>query len=1076
MTEPRPSTDCSAPRTHARRTAARLAIAAGLALAAGGHALAQDPGERAGALPTSIQTLGAASVDPARVTGRDFAGLVLPLRARRGDLSFSASRAWAWREGTTQRLAMEGDVSIRIATIDFTAKRAVVWLEAMRTPPGEGEQYQVYCYLDEIGSAAGAGGAIVMSGKRLPVRAMVVPSGGATMRVDVVEEGPPPRRTDMGRLVDDGEAQLAESLRRLLPGYVPPRPEDPYATIPKPIPATLVPGAVESEPQPLPDDSPAAVARARELLKGSDLADVGEPIFAKSGIITVSAGGLSLVAGEKSNAVMATGGVVVEYTDRREAGRTLTVRAQRGVVFLNPGPVTDLGRLTREQVLGFYLEGDATASDGRYSLRGPRVYYDLERNKAVVLDAVFWTYDERRQLPLYVRAKAIRQESTEQFRANDARFSTTSFFEPEFSIGASSVTIARRVEEPTEEEKAAGATPVARTDLDARNITLRAMGVPILFWPVWAGDPADQPLRDVRLENATGSGTTVRTRWAIYQLLGLKRIEGVALDLQLDASSARGLGVGARASWDRPTMRGSAFAYTLPNDTGADVFKSGARIDRGGAFRGLALAEDRWKLGPDWTLFGELSYLGDEGVIDGLFPLLATDRREFTSRVEAARRSGNSHLSLEVGGNLNDFIATEYQLTSRGYTVSRLPEARYVRQADDLMPTERPGFLTYSSEYRVGRIGMDFDQIVANRRGLVTDTLAQRALGINADQSLADAALARGLSGDEVLRADTRHELSVQGHQGPLNIQPFVVGRATLYDEDFSRLAGNAGQGNDAARLWSAAGVRLSTLVQRVWDGIDSRLLDLHRLRHTVQPGITYMIAGSNVSRTNLPVFDDDVENLLDGQAVRVGLDQTFQTQRGGPGRWHNADVLKITTEFVFTSSDAGQKTPIGRWYEARPELSSGGNFFNADATWQVTDTLSIAGRDIVDLDLGRQQLVGGGLIIRHSPQFTSYLDAHYVDSQDQTILGVGAQYELTDKYLMGASGSFDASREGFQGGSIEVRRRFESFTFGGSINYDQIAGNTSFGFSIQPAGARAGASYSGFGSSGGSASRFGAP
>ena len=44
------------------------------------------------------------------------------------------------------------------------------------------------------------------------------------------------------------------------------------------------------------------------------------------------------------------------------------------------------------------------------------------------------------------------------------------------------------------------------------------------------------------------------------------------------------------------------------------------------------------------------------------------------------------------------------------------------------------------------------------------------------------------------------------------------------------------------------------------------------------------------------------------------------------------------------------------------------------------------------------------------------------------------------------------------------------------SINYDQIAGNTSFGFSIQPAGARAGASYSGFGSSGGSASRFGAP
>ena len=1055
-----------------------MALAAGAAWCFAGPAWAQGPAAGAGQARhgTPIQTLGASSTDPASITGRDFAGLTLPLQPRRGELSFSAARAWAWREGRTQRLAMEGDVAIRIDTIDFTAKRAVVWLEAVRTPSDQDVQYQVYCYLDAVGSAAGAGGAIVLSGQRLPVRAMVAPPGGAKMHVDAVEDGPPPRRSDMGRLVEDGERQLAVSLRRLVPGYVAPEPSAPYAAIPRPIPATLVPGAVESEPQPAPDEGPGAIARAREMLRGTDLADVGEPIFAKSGIITVSAGGLTLVTAEHANAVMATGGVVVEYTDRREAGRTLTVRAQRGVVFLVPGPVTDLGRLTREQVLGFYLEGDAMASDGKYSLRGPRVYYDLQRNKAVVLDAVFWTYDERRQLPLYVRAKAIRQESTEQFRGQDATFSTASFFEPEFSIGASSVTITRRSDEPTPDEQAAGAQSIARTELDARNITLRAMGVPILYWPLWRGDPGDQPLRDVRLESATGSGTTVRTRWAIYQLLGLQRIEGVALDLQVDASSERGLGVGARASWDRPTMRGSAFAYALPRDTGADVFKSGARIDRDGASRGLVLAEDRWKLGPDWTLFAEFAHIGDEGVIDGLFPLLATDRRELASRVEAARRSGNSTLSLLVGGNLNDFIATEYLLTSRGYSVSRLPEASYVRQADDLMPTQRPGFLTYSSEYRVGRLGLDFDQIVANRRGLVNDTLARRALGIDAGQSLSDAFRAQGLSGEEVLRADTRHELSVQGRQGPLNVQPFVVGRATFYDESFAGLAANAGRGNDATRLWSAAGVRLSTQVQRVWDGIDSRFLDLHRLRHLVQPAITYMVAGSNVSRTSLPVFDDEVENLLDGQVVRVGIDQAFQTQRGGPGRWHHADVLKVTTELVFTSSDAGQKTPIGRWFEARPELSSGGNFFNADATWQVTDTLAVAGRSIVDLDLGRQQLAGGGLILRHSPQFTSYLDAHYVDSQDQTILGAGAQYELTDKYLMGASGSFDASREGFQGGSVELRRRFESFTFGGSINYDQIAGNTSFGFSIQPAGARAGAAYSGFGSSGGAASRFGAP
>jgi hypothetical protein len=100
-------------------------------------------------------------------------------------------------------------------------------------------------------------------------------------------------------------------------------------------------------------------------------------------------------------------------------------------------------RMETELAGGPLIEGDVVASDGRYTLRGPRIYYDLQANRALVIDAVFWTYDEQRRLPLYVRADSIRQRSAGEFFAENARLSTTAFFEPDFTIGASTVTISR---------------------------------------------------------------------------------------------------------------------------------------------------------------------------------------------------------------------------------------------------------------------------------------------------------------------------------------------------------------------------------------------------------------------------------------------------------------------------------------------------------------------------------------------------------------------------------------------------------------------------------------------------------
>ena len=45
---------------------------------------------------------------------------------------------------------------------------------------------------------------------------------------------------------------------------------------------------------------------------------------------------------------------------------------------------------------------------------------------------------------LYLRADVIRQESQQEFSGERARFSTSAFFEPEFSLGAQTITIRRK--------------------------------------------------------------------------------------------------------------------------------------------------------------------------------------------------------------------------------------------------------------------------------------------------------------------------------------------------------------------------------------------------------------------------------------------------------------------------------------------------------------------------------------------------------------------------------------------------------------------------------------------------------
>ncbi|MFN0131815.1 MAG: hypothetical protein ACKVW3_04670 [Phycisphaerales bacterium] len=978
--------------------------------------------------------------------GRSLAGQRLSVPVTSGRIELAAQRAWTWNEPDgTRRLFLSGDARIVLGGLEMNAANGVVWIAPL--PPGDSEAapgvWQVYLYLDRAGSPTDdpqedADRVVILAADRLPVRAIVRAQGGIRLRADRLEQGRPAEP-----LVGEGERSLASLLRRQRRGEpVPTISPDELSRQGLPVPP-LIPGQARPFDPASIDDVREEVERQSALADGSN-----EPIFARDGVFSFATeGDVRIDAGQDENVAVLDAPTTVQYWDRTR-DRTLQLSARRVVVFLDPGPLAQsLANLSARTVRGLYLEGGVTAdSEGprgaeRYSIRAPRVFYDVRDGRGILLDAVFWTYDQKRGLPLYVRAKAIRQESAEQFRAEHATLTNTPFFEPDLALGASSVTITRSKDSEGD----------TRTLVDARNITIRAGGLPVFFWPVLRGDPEALPLRDLRIESSSGSGPAVRSTWNLFALAGYRPPRDATANLLLDWYFDRGPAVGTDLAWRGPTYAGGLLGYLVPQDEGRDLLATGVKKDHGGETRGMITVEHRAAIGDEWTLFAEGSYISDDTFIDGFFDPLARTRREFTNSLYLRRLRQNTMLFGEVRGTANDFIANQYLLQTPGYVVEKFPDAGYLRLADDLLE-DYPGLLTATTQVRFTETRLRFADPTARELGFNTPFRSQALFGIAPDESIADALERQGLTEDPVARFDAREEVSAQLAAGPVSITPFAVGRLTAYDDSFESYSADA---DEQYRLWGSVGVSAATELQRVDNSAESRVFDVHRMRHILAPSITLWHATTSLDRTDIPVYDDEVESLAEGTAIRFNLDQTFQTQRGGPGRWRSVDFLTIGTELVVSSDDVDRESPIGRYITYRPEYSNlGGTFGTLDAAWQATEVLGLGVRTIFDFDLNQPAATVTGMTLQHSPTFSTFAETRYLNAQNQTLVGGGVRYELTPKYGVSASASYDTNLGELQNISGEVRRRYPSLIFGLGVTFNNITNETSLGVVLTPIGA----------------------
>jgi len=862
----------------------------------------------------------------------------------------------------------------------------------------------------------------------------------------VVQRSAPPVGTAAAGAVVVAERLLADRLRDLVGIALPEADFDRLA----------------AEDQALRD----VLALARARLGGLD---AREPILPTRGRVSFSASGIEQVrlggsdgdggdAGPGDSppyAVVLRGPVVIVFDDVY-GGRRAQLSAQDAVIF-HKADLVGTPRLDAGDVMGVYLEGavvaDIERDQGRrrsmvdrFRVRSPRVYYDLANDRALLLDAVFRADPASSPVPIYLRAAEIRQRSLRELTATSARITTTGFFRPMLALGASTLTL--RVEEGTDRADAAGGG--SGLIADARNLTLRAGGVPFLYWPIYVGDPAQIPLRNIGFETGDRHGEMVRTTWDGFALVGADAPSGVDLDILIDAYFRRGPALGGELRWtERAGGNGSLFVYNVLNDTYRDLLPTGARVDRNSDNRTVAMFEHLGKLNDEWTLRAEASWFSDENVVAAYFPAMTWAQREPMTGASVQRVDDQSMLLLSANVQTNDFLISEYQLRSRGYATERLPELRYVRPGDSLLD----GLVTYSSDSRVGQLRLSFTEPTAADLGFTSNRRAQAALGVAPGQSPGDRLRAQGLDESTIFRFSTQHELSSQFDVGQLRVQPFVTGRLTGYDNDFDDFSAVTGEDADSLVASGAVGTRFSTRLTRVYDGVDVPALDLNRIRHIIEPNATVWYGDSTVAQGAIPVYDENVEDFAQGPAIRVGVDQTFQTMRGSLGGSESVDVLRIGAHLVFAGEDrpATDRTP--RFFDAYPERSQLGDFFDLDAAWRITDALGVTSRFVYDLETDRTAEGVVGLEISQWPDMRLFAEFRRLGYSQDTYINAGADYQLGDRYTVGALGVYNERAGEFQSGTIRVSREMPHLITTARLTYNDITGDTTFGFGFQPTG-----------------------
>jgi hypothetical protein len=787
-------------------------------------------------------------------------------------------------------------------------------------------------------------------------------------------------------------------------------------------------------------------------------------------LAALQAGSLATVpTDDGSLAATITGGLFLIRGD--DDGGLIELRADRGVVFIAAERLDDLAALAPEQLArsatGVYLEGGVsvvyTEPDPRggiaredQRLRADRAFYDLSTDRAILTDAVLHAtaggFDRQ---PLTVRARTLRRLADGDYEARGAEVSTSRFKTPMLSLNASRVFVRDNDD-----------TRVIDRSFGADNVTARAFGVPVFYFPVIRAGTVDYqvPLRSIGIGNTRNKGQFLRTEWGLLETFGIEPRPGFDATYSLDYFTERGLlggidlGYAGRRFLNVDDGRSTGFAGRLQlegiDDFGIDDLP-GRRfdVDQGGLRGRVTFEHEQFLLndaaygGDDYALFARFGLVSDETYLE------EWDRRRFNLgepqdfSVTVVNRSGNALAAAKLDVGLLSFPTTAEQFPEPA-AVNRLPELTAGSYGDRL------GWATITSEASLGLFSFDnfsFDP-------QADFGLREGDLGFTGIPTYAYT----GTSEQVIGRADLRQVAALPVQIGALRIRPYVVGRFTAYSESPT--------GGSEARALGGFGVYAATTIARVDDSVFSRILGIDRIRHLVEPHVhAFGSLARGPDPTELYQFDQLVDGYGQLGVLHTGVRQRFQTYRGPPGNKRSVDWLEIEATATLFDAAAGveQRAALrfadapdfdgldgpfrGVFFEGRPEASLPLDVADLRGRMRLSSATTAEGRVTYGLDADEILSTAGEVEFDRGDRVQVGLNALYLRPADATILGGRARYRLSDKYRLDGASQVDIDEGRLRNSQVTVTRFFNRATLRVGFYLDNIDDEQGIRFQFTP-------------------------
>jgi len=718
---------------------------------------------------------------------------------------------------------------------------------------------------------------------------------------------------------------------------------------------------------------------------------------------------------ETTRVSLLTGGIDIFYQSPKTGD--IEIIADRMVIWFKKVP--GAGGKARLDISEAYCEGNVRLYLENKQLTCERLFYDFRKQRGLMPKAVMMAYYEKRGIPIYYRARMMKQLAPGLYSADDVVVTTSDFGKPQTYMKSDRLEIRKKKYVRTYYDILADEVKVWDETGDeavARNnffiAELYGHDVPLWFWPEFriGLDRTRTALRRLRLSTNSRNGFTVLTQWNLYDL-GVPENDWSQLRLLADLYSNRGAGVGTRFEYNRVDRlgeyHGELFGYYV-YDTGADATQEEPEDKRKN--RGRIKWVHRHKL-PEvhpWlantTMDVELSYISDSGFLLEFFEEEAKEEKEQETYIYLKRREELWALTFLARMRVND-----WQLQTE-----RLPEVAFFIPGYSFLGD----LVTFTTTTEAAYLRLK-EPSVASSAGTTFPYPFRR---------------------EDAGRFFTMNQLRLPFSWGPFNLDAIAgLGGAVYdYDSDNSAIADSG-----PSRFIGLLGLRASTRFWRIYDAYN-KLFDVNRLRHIIVPDVDFQyFYGAGRKRRFFPQFDE-VDDIYDFARIAFGVKQRLQTKRGlrGPGgRRKSIDWMVLDLEVpVYPDADRDN------------EGDTVGNL-EWDYLWRVSDTTQMLSDGEWNFADGRLDLASIGMSVDFSPRLTWFLGTRYIRDVDSAVFTFSADYKISERWFIQWLEQFDFDQDKGLEHRFRFRRRLKEWFVTVEFEVDESRSETSVSLLFTPVG-----------------------